>query len=254
MASSKIGKSICVIPDVQAKPGVNIDHLEHIGNYIVEKKPEIVVCLGDFADLPSLSSYDIGKAEAEGKRYAEDVKFAKLAMATLLNPIKEYNRKAKVKYRPRKVMLYGNHEQRILTTIENNPRLIGTMALEDLGYKEAGWEVHPFLEVVKIEGIEMSHYFTSGVLGRPVSSAATLLRERQCSAIMSHVQHTDICFHKKTGNIAMFAGTAYTHDERYLGLQGNCQRRQIVMLHEVNGTGYFDPMLVSLAFLSKNYK
>lgn len=254
MASNKIGKSICVIPDCQVKPGVNTDHLTWAGNYIVEKRPEYVIQIGDFADLPSLSSYDIGKAEAEGKRYAEDVKSVRVAMAKLLAPIKAYNKDRKVKYKPRMILTLGNHCERINRTIEENPRLIGTMSIDDLGFKEAGWEVYPFLRVVKVEGIEFSHYFTSGTMGRPVSSAAVLLRERQCSAIQGHNQATDLCFHKKTGNIAMFVGTFYSHSERYLGEQGNNQRRQIVMLNEVDGTGYFDPLLVSMKFLEHNYR
>lgn len=251
--SQKIGKSICVIPDVQAKPGVDISHLTWIGNYIADKEPDHLVCIGDFNDLPSLSSYDIGKAEAEGKRYAEDIKFGKHAMSKLLAPIKERNKNTKVKYKPEMDLTLGNHEVRIERTVEENPRLIGTMSLDDLGYEEAGWRVHPFLKVIKIGGIEFSHYFTSGVLGRPVTSAAALLRIRQCSAVQGHVQHTDVAFHPKTGNIGMFVGTCYLHDENYLGEQGNNQRRQIVMLHEVDGTGRFDPMFVSLEFLRKNY-
>jgi hypothetical protein len=61
-----------------------------------------------------------------------------------------------------------------------------------------------------------------------------------------------MAIHKKTQNIAMFCGIAYLHDEEYLGPQGNNTRRQIVVLHEVEN-GRFDPMLVSLKFLEKNY-
>ena len=89
-------------------------------------------------------------------------------------------------------------------------------------------------------------------MGRPVTSAAALLRERQCSAVMGHTQYTDVAFHKKTQNIAMFVGICYTHSEQYLGPQGNDTRRQIVMMHEVEN-GKFDPMFVSLRFLSKRY-
>lgn len=251
--SQKIGESICVIPDCQVKPGVDISHLTWIGNYLAEKRPNILINIGDFSDLPSLSSYDVGKAEAEGKRYIEDTKFTKHAMNELLKPIKKANKGKRNKYKPEMHLTLGNHEDRVTRLVEENPRLIGAMSIDDLGYKEAGWNVHPFLKVIKIRGIEFAHYFTSGVLGRPVSSAATLLRERQCSAIMGHSQATDVAFHRKTGNIAMFVGTCYLHDEKYLGEQGNNQRRQIVMLHEVDGTGRFDPMFVSLEFLRKNY-
>ena len=89
-------------------------------------------------------------------------------------------------------------------------------------------------------------------MGRAVSSAQALLRVRQRSAVMGHVQHTDIAFHPRTGNVGIFAGTCYMHNEDYLGPQANNQRRQIVVLNEVrNGT--CDPMFVSLRFLLARY-
>ena len=44
------------LPDVQAKPGVDFSYLNKIGRYAVEKKPDVIICGGDFADMPSLSS------------------------------------------------------------------------------------------------------------------------------------------------------------------------------------------------------
>jgi len=58
-----------ILPDCQVKPGVPLNHLEWAGRFVVDKRPEVVVCLGDFADMPSLSSYDVGKKSFEGRRY-----------------------------------------------------------------------------------------------------------------------------------------------------------------------------------------
>ena len=69
-----------VIPDVQTKADVPNHHLEWVGNYLVEKKPDVVVCIGDFADMPSLSSYDRGKRAAENQRYQYDIEAARDAM------------------------------------------------------------------------------------------------------------------------------------------------------------------------------
>ncbi len=247
----RLGKMHIVLPDVQARPGVNTDHLEHIGNYVAEKKPDEFICIGDFADLPSIGTYDKGTLKAEGRRYNKDVDAARAAMARLMAPIEREQERCP--WPMRKTMTRGNHEERAEKIVNLMPELEGTISPKDLGYEDWGWEVHPFLKVVKIDGIEYAHYFTSGVMGRPVSSAAALLRERQSSATMGHVQHTDIAMHKKTQNIALFCGTAYTHDEDYLGPQGNSQRRQIIVKHEVDGHGHYDLMLVSLAFLAKAY-
>ena len=250
---SRLGRMHIVIPDCQVKAGVPTQHLGWIGNYIVEKKPDVVVCIGDFADMPSLSSYDKGKIQSEGRRYVKDIAAVHAAMDVLLKPLQDYNRAAKERYKPAMHLTLGNHEYRIIREVEENPRFEGRFNYSDLSYEDFGWKVHDFLKVVELDGIEYAHFFTSGVMGRPVSSAAAMLRERQKSCTMGHVQYTDMAIHKKTQNIGMFCGICYLHDEEYLNPQGNVSRRQIVVKHEVDGKGHYDPMLVSLKFLEKNY-
>jgi hypothetical protein len=243
----RLGKMFIVIPDTQVKTGVCTDHLEWIGNYISEKRPDAVIHIGDHWDMPSLSSYDKGKLAFEGRRYVNDVKAGRNGMERLLKPFQSIQ-----DYKPRMVFTMGNHEMRVSRFADNCPEMSGHVDLDDLGIKEYGWEVIPFLQPIEIDQIEFCHYFTSGLMGRPVSSAAVMLRERQKSCIMGHVQTFDMAVHKKTQNIAMMVGTCYLHDEDYLGPQGNNVRRQIVVLHEVED-GKFDPMLVSLKFLEKAY-
>jgi hypothetical protein len=248
----RLGRMHIWLPDVQSKPGVRNDHLEWIGNYIAEKQPDVLGCIGDFWDMPSLSTYDKGKAKFEGQRYVKDVDAGRAAMEKLLKPIDDYNRTAKEKYNPEKPFLLGNHCHRISRFVENNAEFKDKFSIKDLGIEDYGWTVHDFLKVVTIDNIEFSHYFTSGVMGRPVSSAAAMLKARMKSCVMGHVQTFDMAVHQKTQNIAMMIGTCYLHDEDYLGPQGNDVRRQIVVFHEVED-GKFDPMLVSLKFLEKAY-
>lgn len=243
----RIGRMHFVLPDTQVKPGVNTDHLEWAGNYAAEKRPDVIVHIGDHWDMPSLSSYDKGKLAFEGRRYTADIEAGRKAMERFLKPIR-----AVKDYNPRLVFTLGNHEMRISRFADNFPEMSGKVDLYDMGIQEYGWEVIPFLKPIEIDSIEYCHYFTSGVMGRPVPSAAVMLRERQKSCVMGHVQTFDMAVHKKTQNIAMMVGTFYQHDEDYLGPQGNNVRRQIVVLNEVD-EGKFDPMLVSLKFLSKAY-
>ena len=124
-----------------------------------------------------------------------------------------------------------------------------------LGYEDAGWEVYPFLDVVSIDGINYSHYFTSGVMGRAVPNARQLLIKKHQSCTMGHVQYWDI--HKDTradgtSIIGLFSGSCYLHNEDYLGPQGNSYDRGIWMKHEVKDGSYF-PMYVSLQFLKEKY-
>lgn len=248
----RLGRMHMLIPDGQCKPGVKDDHWTWAGNYAVEKKPDVIINIGDMWDMPSLSSYDKGKMAFEGRRYVNDIKAGCTAMEKFLKPIEDYNRTADEKYTPRMVFTMGNHEHRIIRYVENNPEFAGKFSFGDLGLTEYGWEVHDFLKPVEIDGIEYCHYFTSGVMGRPVSSAAALLRERQRSCSQGHVQWFDIAIHKKTQAAALFAGTFYQHNEDYLGYQGNNCKRGLVIKHEVEN-GIYDLMQVSMRFLEKQY-
>jgi hypothetical protein len=251
-------KILC-IPDCQVKPGVDTSYLTWIGNYIVAKKPDVIVNLGDFADMPSLSSYDVGHKSFEGRRYKADIEAAIKGMQALLEPLSQYNdrmRKTRhAQYVPRLVGLYGNHEQRIVKAIDKDSKLDGTLSLDDLKYKEFGWEMYDFLEVVIIEGVAFSHYFTSGQLGRPVASAVACLNRKHMSCIQGHQQGLQIATgHRADGNpiTCVIAGSCYLHNEDYLGPQGNKHWRGIIMLHAVSD-GAFDIMPVSLEYLKTKY-
>jgi hypothetical protein len=253
----RTGRKHLVIPDVQCRPGVDLRHLTWIGKYIVSKLPDVVVCIGDFSDMNSLSLYDRGKRSFEGRTYAKDIAVAKKAMGLLLAPLRAYQKtKEGRSYKPRLVMTLGNHEERINRAIDDDSRLHGTISIDDLGYKEAGWQVYPFLKVVVIDGVAYSHYFVSGVMNKPVSSASALVKKMHQSATMGHVQKTDIFMGdaKADGTpiVGLFCGTAYLHKEKYLGAQGNAQRRQVILKHDVKN-GAYDPVFCSLAHLRRRY-
>ncbi len=241
-----------VIPDCQVRPDIDYSHLSWVGNYIAAKRPDVVVNIGDFADMPSLSSYAVGKAEAEGKRYRADINSALDGMRILLEPVRQERCKSHGKWKPELHLTLGNHEDRITREAKANAKFIGTLSVDDLCYSEQGWQVHPFLEVATIDAIQYSHYFVSGAMGRPVSSAAALLRQRQASAVMGHVQRIDLAVHPTTQYVALFAGICYTHAEPYLTPQGQNTKRGIWVLNEVHD-GTFDPMFVSLDFLKRSY-
>jgi hypothetical protein len=248
----RIGKMHLVIPDAQVKDGVPIQHMEWIGNFITEKKPDVIINIGDFWDFESLSKYDKGKLPFEGRRYSKDVASGRKAMEKLLKPIDDYNRTAKVKYKPRKVFTLGNHEIRLSRLVDDNPEYEGKFSLDELGIKEYGWEQYDYLKVVKIDGIKYAHYFTTGSKGYPANSARAMLMNEQSSCTMGHNQKFDVAIHPKTLYTGLFCGTCYLHDEKYLGHQGNSQKRGIVVKHEVED-GVYDMRVVSLKYLEKAY-
>lgn len=247
---------ILVIPDVQAKPGDDFRFLNKIGTYICEKQPDVVVQIGDFADMPSLSSYDVGKKDFEGRRYKADIEASHAAMDALMEPLWTYNTKAKKNkeklYKPRLVLTLGNHCNRINRAVNDDPKLEGMLSVDDLKFKEYGWEVYPFLETVIIEGVAFSHYFITGVAGRPSSTAAAQLRKTNMSSVAGHQQGKQIAYNTRAdGSVitAIIAGSCYEHNEDYMGAQGNKHWRGFVVLHEVKD-GHFDEMWVSLDYLN----
>lgn len=249
-----------ILPDVQARPGDDFTFLRKIGQYIVDKQPDVIVCLGDFADMSSLSSYDVGKRQFEGRRYIKDVKAAIDAMSFLMSPInalqRQQRRNKKKAYEPRMVLTLGNHENRIKRAVDNDPKMEGMISETDLGYSNFGWEVYPFLDVVVIDDIAYSHYFPTGVAGRPAATANAQLGKKHMSCVAGHQQGLQIATaHRADGRrlTSIIAGSCYEHDEDYLGPQGNKHWRGALMFHEVND-GQFDLMPVSLDFLNKRYE
>jgi hypothetical protein len=248
-----------IIPDVQAKPGVDFTYLKALGNYIVDKQPEVIVCIGDFADMPSLSSYDKGKKAFEGRRYNKDIEAAQEAMNALLGPLEAYNYRQilnkKKQYLPRMVLTLGNHENRINRAINDDPKLDGVLSVNDLDYEAWGWEVYPFLERVVVDGVAYSHYFVTGVAGRPAVSAAAQLNKQHMSCVAGHQQGLQIhTGYKADGTIltSIIAGSCYEHEEDYMGPQGNHHWRGALMLNDVRDGG-FEAMPLTLRYLKDKY-
>ena len=246
------------IPDCQVKPGNKTDHLRWAGQYAAEKKPDVIVLAGDFADMESLSSFDVGKKSFEGRSYKADIKASKDAMATLLWPIRAEQRRLRVnkqkQWKPRMVLTLGNHEHRITRAIDEDRKLDGLIKIADLQYEE-DWEVVPFLEPIVIDGIAYCHYFTSGVMGRPVGTARMLINKKHMSCIAGHQQGRDVAYGTRGDGrpiMSIIAGSFYQHEEGYLNHQTNRHFRGLVMLNEVDD-GAFDEMFISMNYLRVKY-
>lgn len=250
---------ILVIPDAQVKEGVPTEHLTWAGKAICEYRPDVIVNIGDFADMPSLSTHDQkGSKYFEGLRYQKDVDVAKQAMKQMLAPLRELQlkqRKNKEKvYKPRMVMLLGNHENRIDRAINNNPMLEGLISTKDLEY-EKDWEVHEFLHPVFINGVGFNHYWPVGAMGRPAGTANAIISKLHMSCVAGHQQGKQVAYGKRADGkpiCAIIAGSYYLHDEGYMDQLSNKHWRGLVVLHEVND-GHFDEMFLSIEYLGKKY-
>jgi hypothetical protein len=248
-----------VIPDTQVKPNGTVEHLRWAGQYAVEKKPDVIIHLGDHWDMPSLSVYDVGKKSFEGRRYNDDIQAGIEGMKAFLEPIRQEQRRLRVNkkktWNPKLIFILGNHEQRIERAVEADAKLEGLIGYHDLRLAQFGWEVHDFLAPVVVDGICYSHYFTSGVMGRPVSSAKLMIQKKMMSCVMGHVQDREIAYARKADGspvTGLFAGIFYQHDEDYLTPQTNGSWSGIWMFHDVNN-GSFNEQPISLQALRRKY-
>ncbi len=178
-----------VIPDSHAHPEFSNERYDWLGRLIIDLRPDVVVDIGDWADMPSLCSYDRGKKSFEGRRYHRDIATAVEAQDRMFSIIRRQKKKL-----PRFVRTLGNHEERINRAVNLDPILEGTVGIKDLQSREYGWEEYPFLEQVTIDGVTYSHYFVTGVSGRPIGGehpAHSLITKKFRSCTQGHVHTFD---------------------------------------------------------------
>lgn len=246
----KHGLKIAVLPDVQAMKGVELDHLTCYGKYIAAKRPDVIVCIGDFGDFPSLSKFERGTRLFEGRRYRDDIGYFHKAMEMFMEPI------AKEKgYDPALEFTLGNHEDHINRATVEDAKLHELISTEDLDLKGYGWREHAFLHPIAIGGVAFCHYFPSGVMGKPISSAQAVLRKLHMSAFAGHQQGREIAYSRRAdgGNMtAIISGSFYQHNYSYLSPFTNSHWRGAWFLHEVKD-GSFDEMALSLSYLKRRF-
>jgi len=170
-----------VIGDPHCNPKASNDRFLWAGKLARDLKPDTIICMGDFSSMDSLSSYDKGKKSFEGRRYKKDIDHAHDAL-------EKFNKGLNGR-RSRKVMLLGNHEDRIDRIIDETPELDGTISTKDLKFKEFGWEVIAYQEPVAIDGVHYCHNYPTGIMGKPISGdniARSLLLKNKVSSTVGH--------------------------------------------------------------------
>ena len=247
LSNIKKKPTIMIIADTQCKSEVDLSYMDKIGQYILKKKPDIIVHIGDHWDFPSLSSYDKGKSSFEGRRLDKDVQAGNKGLEYINNHLTKDE-----SYNPRKVFCLGNHEHRIDRYVDDNPELVGTLGTDKLPLLEYGWEVVPFLKPIEINGIFFVHYLANPFNGKPYGgNAMNILKTVGRSFVVGHKQCLDIALRPTIDGkqqIGIINGACYLHEESYKGYQGNNHFRGLTVLHEVED-GFGVPMFVSLDYI-----
>lgn len=250
-----VGKRHLIIPDTQIRPGVDTSHIDWAARAIVKYLPDSIVVLGDWWDLPSLSTHDApGSKEAEGRRVSEDISAGNEAFERLVAPLqKERQRRARRKikrYNPACHFLFGNHEDRLTRAVFREPKWDGLLTLDAL--KTPGFIRHPFLEIVDIDGIAYSHYFknqnSSFAVGGSIDNRLNKIGRSFIQGHQPGMLHGARQFPGNLRRHGMVCGSFYLHDENYRGLQSNGDWRGIVVLNMVKD-GDYDEMPIRMDYL-----
>jgi len=266
MASSKKkkteikGRTHLIIPDSHSKPGSSNDRYTWLGKLCADRKPDVIVDIGDWADMESLCYYDKGKKSFEGRRYTADVMAARDAREKFNIPIDEFNKKTKGdKYNPRKVVCTGNHEVRIKRLCESTPELDGMLKIEDLGAEEYGWEVYDFMDPVIVDGIAYAHYFPSGVMNKAIGGehpAASVIKKRfmSCTFGHTHIYDGPAIRSLPTGQkiMGLNVGCYFDHHESYAGEANKMWWRGVILKH-ITGHGTYDVEMISMERMKELY-
>lgn len=260
-----MGKKILIIGDSHVKPDQDLSRMTNLGRMIVDEQPDYIIEMGDFEDMPSLSSYDLGKMSYEGRRYRRDIEAAWAGRESLNEPIREYNQRKKAnkerQYRPTQIALGGNHfERRVKRAIDLAPMLEGTISVEDNRVGDWGWEYVPFLEPVTVEGFTFCHYYQGNGSGNPIAMgkypAQVMLREKHTSCVMGHNHILDIAsdLNAREERIwAISAGCYFDHHEDYAGRNNYRWWRGIVVLDAAKDGGVGGIRTISIDSIAKKY-
>lgn len=250
-----------VIPDCQIRPGDATDHLDWIAADIIRRKPDVIVCIGDFWDLPSMSAYSPpGGVEKENARITRDIEAGYEALQRLTVPIWKEAKRLEANHRkrwnPRMVFTLGNHEARIDRLAKEDARFSGVVGSHLLPIEECGFERIPFEQPIQIDGVWYAHYWKMPHSPRPMGGTIdNRLNKLGFSFVQGHEQgkrYGDRPLANGKTIHGIVVGSCYLGVEGYRGPQGANEWRGVAVLHDVRD-GDFDPMFLTLRWLCREY-
>lgn len=252
-----MSKKHLVIPDSHAHAEHNNDRADWLAQLIIDTNPDVVIHLGDSADLPSLSGYDKGKRGFVGRTYRADIDAHLDFQSRMWEPV--WKRKKRL---PRRVFIIGNHEQRIDRALDLSPELVGTIGYGDLRLADWYDTVVPYVGqtpgIINVDGIHYAHYFVSGVMGRPVGGehpAYSLLTKHFTSLTCGHIHVMDHSIRTTVDGRrihGLVAGCYQDYDSDWAGEVNRLWWRGVVLKSNVED-GNYDPSFISMAALKKEY-
>lgn len=260
MSVYKTGRTILVISDQHAHPDHNNDRADWLGRYIADTKPDVVVNLGDAADMPSLSAFDKGKASFHGNSYQKDIEAHLDFQERLWAPMKAAKKK-----QPFRVVLEGNHEHRLKKVLDFDPQMAGDRY--GISFRNYDFDSY-YHEVIQydggtpgsylLDGWMFAHFFISGVMGRAIGGlnhGRALIQKNAVSSVCGHSHLFDLAVAASADGrrlIGCVAGVYQDFDSPWAGKVNNLWDRGTIVIHDAgHGTG--DIEWLSIGRLKKAY-
>ena len=246
-----------VIPDAHAHPQFGNERADWLGKLIADIKPDVVVNLGDNADMPSLASYDKGKRAFQGRTYRADIDAHLDFQKRMWAPIRKLRKKL-----PYAVFLEGNHEQRIERAIDASPELEGSISFDDLEVRQYYDSIIRYRGgtpgIVELDGVHYAHYFVSGIMGRPIGGehpAYSLLTKEFVSCTCGHIHVLD--FSERTSAdgrkiYGLVGGVFQDYEAPWAGEVNKLWWRGVILKRNVED-GQYDLQFISMDSLKKEY-
>ncbi len=252
-----MSKTHLVIPDQHSHPDYHNKRADWLGELIADIKPDVVINIGDAADMASLSGYDKGKRSFHGRTYKKDIDSHLDFQERLWSRVRR-----RKKGMPRAVVLEGNHEHRIERALDMSPELVGTVSFEDLDFRRHYDDIVRYNGqtpgTIKIDGIRYAHYFISGVMGRSIGGehpAYSILTKQFSSGTCGHSHLFDLCVRTDGDGRKVMASHCGVYQDYEADWAGECNKpwtRGVLIKRNVHD-GCYDPEWVSIDALKKAY-
>ena len=256
-----MSKTAVIFTCAHADPEVDNNRALLLGNLLYDLRPDYVVDLGDTADMRSLSSHDTRyPSRVVSADYAQDIESYLDFQEKIRFKFKQMKRK-----QPTFIGFEGNHEHRIKTAIDNDPRLEGEkygISFKHLETERFYNEYHEYANggpaIADYDGVSYAHYFSSGNYGTAMSGehhAYNLIKKRYHSSTCGHSHKRSIYFkddaHPKTA-IGLVAGCFKGRKEHWAGQSNEDWWKGLVIKRNIDD-GCYEPEWVSLERLEKEY-
>lgn len=224
----------------------------------MDVRPDVVVNLGDNADMNSLCSYEKGRSVFVGRTYNADIQAHLDFQNKLWSPVKKMKKKL-----PRRSFLIGNHEERIDRALQVQPELVNTIGYKDLALEDYYDDIIAYdgntPGILTVNGVSYSHYFVSGISGRPSSGsnpASLALSKSLQSVTQGHSHVLDFCTKPTLSGgrtNSLVAGCFTDHTLVWAGQANKIWFRGCFIKRNVEA-GNYDLEVISMERLKKEYE